>query len=75
MVDNQSDSGPVIVGVESSERSADAMALADLLGRALGRRLVIAHVHPFRQLSSLFAEGEYERLERRMGLRAGPVGH
>jgi nucleotide-binding universal stress UspA family protein len=64
MIVNQSDCGPVIVGVDGSERSVEALALADLLGPALGRRVVIAHVHPFRQLSSLFAEGEYERLER-----------
>lgn len=64
MLDYQSDSGPVIVGIDGSERSVEALALADLLGPALGRRVVIAHVHPYRQLSSLFAEGEYERLER-----------
>ena len=56
--------GPVIVGVDGSERSVEALALADLLGPALGRPVVIAHVHPFRQRSSLFAEGEYERLLR-----------
>ena len=66
MIDDQSDRGPVIVGVEGSERSGEALALADLLGPALGRRVVIAHVHPFRQLSSLFAEGEYERLEHEL---------
>ncbi len=64
MIDSQSDSGPVIVGVDGSERSVEALALADLLGPALGRRVVITHVHPYRRLSSLFAEGEYERLER-----------
>jgi hypothetical protein len=45
MIDDQSDSGPVIVGVDGSERSVEALALADPLGSALGRR-VIAHVHP-----------------------------
>jgi hypothetical protein len=35
----------------------EALALADVLGPALGRRVVIAYVHPFRQLSSLFSEG------------------
>jgi hypothetical protein len=55
--------GPVI-GVDGSERSVEALALADLLGPAPGRPVVIAHVHPVRQLSSLFAEGEYERLLR-----------
>jgi nucleotide-binding universal stress UspA family protein len=59
-----SDVGPVIVGVDGSERSIDALALADLLGPALGRDVVIAYVHPFKQLSSLFAPGEYERLVR-----------
>lgn len=58
------DVGPVIVGVDGSERSIDALALADLLGPALGRDVVIAYVHPFKQLSSLFAPGEYERLVR-----------
>jgi nucleotide-binding universal stress UspA family protein len=56
--------GPVVVGVDGSERSVDALALADLLGPALGHPVVMAHVHPFRQLSSLFAPGEYERLVR-----------
>ena len=56
--------GPVIVGVDGSERSIDALALADLLGAALGRDVVIAHVHPFKQVSSLLAPGEYERLVR-----------
>jgi nucleotide-binding universal stress UspA family protein len=64
MIDAQSDGGPVIVGVDGSERSVEALALADLLAPALGRRVMIAHVHPFRHLSSLFAEGEYERLVR-----------
>jgi nucleotide-binding universal stress UspA family protein len=53
-----------MVGVDGSERSIDALALADLLGPALGRDVVIAYVHPFKQLSSLFAPGEYERLVR-----------
>ena len=56
--------GPVIVGVDGSERSIDALALADLLGAALGRDVVIAYVHPFKQVSSLLAPGEYERLVR-----------
>jgi nucleotide-binding universal stress UspA family protein len=56
--------GSVIVGVDGSERSIDALALADLLGPALGRDVVMAYVHPFKQLSSMFAPGEYERLVR-----------
>lgn len=57
MIDIESDSGSVIVGVDGSERSVEALAHADLLEPALERRVVIAHVHPYRQLSSLFAEG------------------
>jgi nucleotide-binding universal stress UspA family protein len=56
--------GAVVVGVDGSERSVEALALADLLGPALGHPVVLAYVHPFRQLSSLFAPGEYERLVR-----------
>jgi nucleotide-binding universal stress UspA family protein len=37
-------SDTIIVGVDGSERSRDALALADLLARAAGARLLIAHV-------------------------------
>jgi hypothetical protein len=66
--------GPVVVGVDGSEGSVEAPALADLLG-PLGHPVVMSHVHPFRQLSSLFAPGEYERLVRdvaELHFRAGP---
>jgi hypothetical protein len=36
VIDNQSDGGPVIVGVDGSERSVEALALADLLGLRSG---------------------------------------
>jgi nucleotide-binding universal stress UspA family protein len=64
VIENQPESGPVIVGVDGSERSIDALALADLLGPALGRRVIIAYVHAYGKLSSLFSEGQYERLVR-----------
>jgi nucleotide-binding universal stress UspA family protein len=60
----QPQSGPVIVGVDGSQRSVEALALADLLGPALGRPVVIAYVHPYGKLSSLLSEGEYETLVR-----------
>ena len=53
--DNEPESGPVIVGVDGSERSVEALALADLLGPALGRPVVIAYVHPYGKLSSVFS--------------------
>lgn len=56
--------GPVIVGVDGSERSIDALALADRLGAALRLAVVIAYVHPYGELASLFSEGDYERLVR-----------
>jgi nucleotide-binding universal stress UspA family protein len=62
--DNVPESGPVIVGADGSERSVEALALADLLGPALGRPVVIAYVHPYGKLASLFSECEYETLVR-----------
>ena len=62
--DNVPESGPVIVGVDGSERSVEALALADLLGPVLGRRVVIAYVHPYGRFSSLLSGGEYETLVR-----------
>ena len=64
MREPQRNVGPVVVGVDGSERSVEALALADLLGPALRRPVIIVHVHPFGQLSSPVAEGEYERLVR-----------
>jgi nucleotide-binding universal stress UspA family protein len=56
--------GPIVVGVDGSERSHDALVLAGVLAQVLGRGLLIAHVHPYRDLSSLLSDGEYEGLVR-----------
>ena len=64
MSDDPRDRSPVIVGVDGSERAIDALALADLIGPALGRPVVIAHVHPYGQLSSVFSEAEYDTFVR-----------
>lgn len=64
MSDDARGNSPVIVGVDGSERSTDALALADLLGSALGRPVVIAHVHPYGQLSSVFSDAEYDTIVR-----------
>jgi nucleotide-binding universal stress UspA family protein len=64
MSDGPRDRSPVIVGVDGSERSTDALALADLIGPALGRPVVIVHVHPYGQLSSVFSEAEYDTVVR-----------
>jgi nucleotide-binding universal stress UspA family protein len=52
----------IIVGVDGSERSRDALALADLLAGAAGARLVIAHVHEYGRLADLLDGGQYETL-------------
>jgi nucleotide-binding universal stress UspA family protein len=54
---------PLIVGVDGSERSRDALALAVQLAEP-GQRIVLAHVHPYGQLSDLLSGGDYERLVR-----------
>jgi hypothetical protein len=55
---------PVIVGVDGSARSIDALVLADVLAAALRTRLVIAHVHSLGKLSSVFSEDEHELIVR-----------
>lgn len=54
---------PLIVGVDGSERSRDALALAVQLAEP-GQRVVLAHVHPYGQLADLLSGGDYERLVR-----------
>jgi nucleotide-binding universal stress UspA family protein len=54
---------PLIVGVDGSERSADALAFAARLAEP-GQRLVLAHVHPYGQLSDLLSGDDYARLVR-----------
>ena len=58
--------GPVVVGVEGSERSADALALADLLAPLLDQSVLIAFVHSYGDVSGLLGEGDYQRLVRRV---------
>jgi nucleotide-binding universal stress UspA family protein len=53
----------VIVGVDGSDASRDALAVGQLLAGPQGRLLVV-HVHPFGPLSSLIGPGEYERVVR-----------
>lgn len=63
-MNERNQAGPVIVGVDGTERSIDALALADRLAAALRRPVVIAYVHPYGELASVFSEGDYERLVR-----------
>jgi nucleotide-binding universal stress UspA family protein len=53
----------VIVGVDASQRSRDALALGQALNEP-GGRLLIAYAHAFGELSGLLTEGDEERLVR-----------
>jgi nucleotide-binding universal stress UspA family protein len=58
------DTAPVVVGVDGSARSIDALVLADVVAAALRTRLVIAYVHSLGKLSSVFSEDEHELIVR-----------
>jgi nucleotide-binding universal stress UspA family protein len=53
---------PIVVGVEGTGHSADAIALADLLAESLGAPLLLVHTHPSEDLSRVLDEGEYEQI-------------
>jgi hypothetical protein len=54
LIDDPSERRPGIVGVYGSERSIDALALADLLGPVLRGPVVIAYVHPYGSCRAYF---------------------
>ena len=51
--------GPIVVGVERSERSRDALALARTLARAVGTRLILVAVYPVGARSAVMPPGAY----------------
>jgi nucleotide-binding universal stress UspA family protein len=51
--------GPIIVGVERSERSRDALALARTLARAVGARLILVAVYPVAGRSAVMPPRAY----------------
>ena len=55
------DHPPLIVGIDGSERSRDALALAARLAES-GQSMLLVHVHRYGDLSTLVPEGEYEQL-------------
>jgi nucleotide-binding universal stress UspA family protein len=61
---DSSDNGPVIVGVDGSARSIDALVLAEVFAATLRTRLVIAYVHSLGKLSSIFSEDEHDLIVR-----------
>jgi nucleotide-binding universal stress UspA family protein len=58
-----SQTSPIVVGVDGTERSRDALALAARLAEP-GQRVLLTHVHPYDRLSNLLSGGEYDQLVR-----------
>ena len=56
------DTGTVIVGVDGSDQSADALALAVTLAGLLDARLSPVFVHPYGPFSGTLPESKYEEL-------------
>lgn len=54
---------PLVVGVDGTERSRDALALAARLADP-DQPVLLTHVHPYGQLANLLSGGEYEELVR-----------
>ena len=54
---------PLVVGVDGTERSRDALALAARLADP-GQRVLLTHVHTYGRLANLLSGGEYEQLVR-----------
>ena len=54
-----SGTGPIIVGVERSERSRDALALGRTLARAVGAELLLVSVYPVAGRSAVMPPGAY----------------
>jgi nucleotide-binding universal stress UspA family protein len=50
---------PIVVGVERSDRSRDALALARTLARAIGTRLILVAVYPVEGRSAVMPPGAY----------------
>src|SRR5215210_295269 len=53
--------GPIVVGVERSERSRDALALARTLARAMETRLIVVAVYPLEPRSAAIERGALGR--------------
>jgi nucleotide-binding universal stress UspA family protein len=57
------DTAPLVVGVDGSDRSRDALALAARLAND-AQDVLMVHVHPYGPLSTLVPDSEYETLVR-----------
>src|SRR4051812_39321338 len=51
----------ILVGVDGTEPSRDALALGHVLGEAGGARLLLAYVHPYGEVSNLVGHKSFVR--------------
>ncbi len=58
--------GPIVVGVEGTDRSADALVLALVLADRLGGQVLLVHAHPYGPLMGIVPEREYRALVRQV---------
>jgi nucleotide-binding universal stress UspA family protein len=65
-VNPSSASRPIIVGVEGTEHSADAIALADLVAERLEAPLMLVRTHSYDELSRPLDQREYEQIVHSM---------
>ena len=56
---------PIVVGVDGSERSRDALALATRLADP-GQQLLLTHVHAYGRISNLLSGDGYEQIVRQV---------
>ena len=61
MIAGEARPGPIVVGVDRSGRSRDALALARRLARATGARLLLVSVYPVGARSATIERGAYAR--------------
>jgi len=61
MTPGPAQTGPIVVGVERSERSHDALALARRLANAVDTRLILVSVYPVGTRSAAIERGAYAR--------------
>ena len=61
------------MGVDGTERSRDALALAERLAGVGGERLLVAHVHNYGQLEDLLPGREYDASETRLVAGRSPA--
>src|SRR4051812_25636531 len=66
----QADPPAGVVGIDGSDRAADAVALGALLSRLWGHELRLVHVHAHRHLEAALEPEQYRRVLTRVAQQA-----